>query len=1453
MPDVTDSLTPLAERMRQRAREIRSGGVSTVSDTAREMDIARVALDDDLFVEAPTPVSRLKRLNQIRRAAGLGELSSLPNELESNTFLTDLKRNWKVNSARALAHGLDTTSVGLARSIVTGEQTTPPPEGAGFKALSSVVSLLADPLTIATGGLGSIAAKGIAKKAGTGLLGRAAARGAATGTTLGGLTAVRDPLAQQATTGRIDPAQTVLETGKAALLGGVAGAAGAAPVVGLPAEIGAFAAGGAALEGRAPTADDFIESAGVIIGLRAVGTVRRLGTALFKKRAGQSLTPEEQQVVDQTPESIQARVIARATETRDPSFTKETLLTPEGAAEFAARHPKAAQSILNAATASRKEFKILESVVPKAEANRWKESERQQFRGLVQAVSGREVIVDTGPTDPKDPTGLARQARETRETRKPEKTIEEILRVKDAVNLIRQMSPYPEILGKRPSELSNKELEIALKEAEGAFLSFQRDVSAAGERLSNILADVRDARETKDAEAQAKVEAKAETPEAPIVRPVEELPKSGKELADLQGAVVREAYEKGIAEGGLVPVEAVATARKRGLNPAKKLYEWLWFGSRPEEAFMANVQRDLTINKHIRQAGFDAQEYHQAARKTYGTLGRIPQNDIDNINAVLKDNAPLTTIPETMRPVVKRMRDTVDGLSQALINEGVVQGELKAIVTRNKGTYLHRSYRIFNEPNYYKKVPVEARNKAAALFRQEMEHALGRDVTPEEVNAHLEAFLYSSAKEGSPINVVASENINVRNLSFLKRRNEGIAPEIRALWGEYTDPIAQYAQTLIGQGRMLASFRSLSQIREQGLGKWLFEKPTGPYVAEINDGTGKALYPLTRGKPIYTLPQYEKALRSTFESRENPWLNWYFKVNAGVKWSKTAGSIQGIARNFAGNPMIAMANGHWRFWHAAKAARVAGTDVMPSVFSFLKLSTRDQKDFVQEMIERGIMHDASRSGELREIVRNAASHPTAAAFVENRIQRAVEFPFKKMTQFFRVGDDFWRVYGYLNELSALRRAYPQGDLASLKARAAEKVRMTYPTYSLAPSIVQKMRKAIVIGDFVTWPSEIVRTSINIPRLIAQELRTPEERSIGIDRAMGYLMVAGTIAGVGATSRAMFGRTRNEEEALRVLGPEWMRNSQWFHMGKEGPLQYQVIDLQYSVPQSFLVNPILAVMRGEEPVSLEEGPLREAFRPFVNETILAGTIRDILANQKISRESTAPIYNKEAPVEDQVKDIVGYMVSKLQPGTINTMERIHKGIKNEPLRSGTVPQEDVELLAAMTGQRIWTLDVPRDLGFRSRKLADRRSGARKIFFESAYARDARDDAEIQNAYDKAVDADRKLFEELQSVVGAARTLGMTDGEITEVFQDKRSGIAKKEIDRILGGEHDRDALLRSVVWSVTEKEFDERVPRILSALGVGEQEAFRLMVDEVRERGYQSISGIRTARLRRRLP
>ena len=147
-------------------------------------------------------------------------------------------------------------------------------------------------------------------------------------------------------------------------------------------------------------------------------------------------------------------------------------------------------------------------------------------------------------------------------------------------------------------------------------------------------------------------------------------------------------------------------------------------------------------------------------------------------------------------------------------------------------------------------------------------------------------------------------------------------------------------------------------------------------------------------------------------------------------------------------------------------------------------------------------------------------------------------PTDKVARLYAGGDNLWKQFGYeffKSDLSAAlksvddvaaylklhnhpfaRKDLMTGQIKSLDEAldeaAAYMIRNTYPTYSKVPPVVQGIRE-LPIGNFVSFPAEIIRTTSNN---IAMGLKmashaNPKIRAMGIRRMMGAGM---TLYGIG---------------------------------------------------------------------------------------------------------------------------------------------------------------------------------------------------------------------------------------------------------------------------------------------------------------------------------------------------
>ena len=99
------------------------------------------------------------------------------------------------------------------------------------------------------------------------------------------------------------------------------------------------------------------------------------------------------------------------------------------------------------------------------------------------------------------------------------------------------------------------------------------------------------------------------------------------------------------------------------------------------------------------------------------------------------------------------------------------------------------------------------------------------------------------------------------------------------------------------------------------------------------------------------------------------------------------------------------------------------------------------------------------------------------------------------TRLYAGGDNVWKWYGHefvmsqikngfknVDDISAQYKAMFGADISpktleeGIEQYAATLIRETYPTYSKVPKLIQTIRKIPFIGNFVSFPAEILRTT-----------------------------------------------------------------------------------------------------------------------------------------------------------------------------------------------------------------------------------------------------------------------------------------------------------------------------------------------------------------------------------------
>jgi hypothetical protein len=212
-------------------------------------------------------------------------------------------------------------------------------------------------------------------------------------------------------------------------------------------------------------------------------------------------------------------------------------------------------------------------------------------------------------------------------------------------------------------------------------------------------------------------------------------------------------------------------------------------------------------------------------------------------------------------------------------------------------------------------------------------------------------------------------------------------------------------------------------------------------------------------------------------------------------------------------------------------------------------------------------------------------------------------------------------------------------------------------------------------------------------------------------------------------------------------------------------------------------------------------LTEFLRPFASEEILAKALMDVRSNEDNK------IYNPKDETGEQAKGIVEYLWTKaLEPGTITSLRRI------KTAASGTDPSKEVstEITALTTGQRLQKVDVEHSLGFRVRDFAKALTEIQNIARKTATSKGTATGEMVANDVKRMEKLRLAEFSQMQKIVGAARRLGVPEGNIRQML---KSEIPDNVARQVMNGDYKPYQLPRETAKQMRKakpEEFDERV-------------------------------------------
>ena len=569
------------------------------------------------------------------------------------------------------------------------------------------------------------------------------------------------------------------------------------------------------------------------------------------------------------------------------------------------------------------------------------------------------------------------------------------------------------------------------------------------------------------------------------------------------------------------------------------------------------------------------------------------------------------------------------------------------------------------------------------------------------------------------------------------------------------------------------------------------------------------------------------------------------------QYSKTILSPITHVRNVTSASLFALAQGNvGRGANLGESLRYVSNDI-------LGRSDEEQVAFLADLQKRGIIGSQAELRELQANLRKGVgyenpktgdgSNLTTTANDSNMIfnlggkfTRAGGKFLKKMEDAYKGEDDIWKIYNYqfeLNKLKTARARYIASAETADQAKAFTKefdqvhlggksmedfagdiVRNHVPNYDLTSEAIKSFRQ-LPVGNFVSFPAEIIRTGFNTLETAVKELSSniPEVREIGMRRLMGslttFIALPITVREVGMS---LSGTSEEEMQAVQDLAAPFQKNSTLVPVGRDKNGNLEIYDFSHTNPYDVLVRPFTALLRSldrdgklgrdgvETVLNAAEESFGEIFQPFFDESIITAKILDISPKTIIGgrggeTETGARIYKTGeggdslgTKFQKSFIHVLEGMTPGASPFRVPTgaefddieMGRFLRGITNPESKEPSTGREYTrlgEMVRATLGVNTQVFDPDRLGIFKAQEFKANRSTAATLF-NRVNNRAVVTSEEFIKAWTDANRARLRSFRKARKDFLGLQALGATEEEVIERF--KKEGVGNREIQSII---------------------------------------------------------------------
>ena len=543
---------------------------------------------------------------------------------------------------------------------------------------------------------------------------------------------------------------------------------------------------------------------------------------------------------------------------------------------------------------------------------------------------------------------------------------------------------------------------------------------------------------------------------------------------------------------------------------------------------------------------------------------------------------------------------------------------------------------------------------------------------------------------------------------------------------------------------------------------------------------------------------------------------------------KTVFSPTTQVRNFTSAGFFALHNGH--IGRPFGKTEHTFADIIRShideVFPSGQITKTEAKKVLAEQrnraVELGVTQSNIMGREIDDLLSEMVTGKSRFSGTAALFQKLTDSPvFKKSQELYMKGDDIWKDYGWKFTQSQLREALPEGKNfrgsveklyaelfgkkfnfingdSSIKTSkevyeeiAAQYVKNTYPNYNYVPQFVKDLRR-LPLGNFISFPAEILRTSANLMKFGAKEMASsnPVIRKMGAKRLVGQTIGFSSGGVLAATSMSALGMTRDQYDRFKETQvPEWNRYGDLIMISRKeednGNIKYRYIPYSYQNPYAYLQAPFYAFM-GENAAGKKVGRdwddrfLRGAFtaigttlQPFMDEAILTERLLDVTTRGgKPMRGRRLWLDNPDTALGDKMYAGFGHLLEGMQPGVFTSGARITQAVAKERTAYGKQYELGDEALALFAGIRVYDADLANNLNFKYQEFAGINRQNTSFFKSNFFAENATAGTRI-SSYKDYLENSYKAYTNFEKLTDDLKALGLSNSYINKELKSRKA--------------------------------------------------------------------------------